>query len=485
MSSEESDFYACAMEKMKESGFYDSMQKVVEAELLRMLIHEKEQKNKAKLNDVDHLVRTKCGRLYFDVFCDFLLKYKLYNTTKALLAELGLNQESSLLGEKKYECYNLPDIFASESGMDLLNTISRGSASNDVRCSNSCNIRSQFVNSLFPSCPVKQGRNFDEIYSKLEGLGKIPPPSRSSANVPPEEQITVDESAPSTASSGRKGAVFSFPELKGKVQPAKGNANLAIDHLLKELSINEADSDTVEECGKASDDSIAKDLEFAKSIYSDNSDDQFTRRWVEYSIFYSMLIVLHSSMIKAILVFNNHGKPRLLKFYEAYPEETQQQIVRETFLLLSKRDDNVCNFLECGSLVGGSEYKLIYRHYATLYFVFCVDSSESELGILDLIQVFVETLDRCFENVCELDLIFHADKVHYILNEIVMGGMVLETNMNEILTRVNEQDKIEKQEGGIVTAPARAVTAMKNMNLSQQIKDIRLPELPSLSNFKF
>lgn len=26
-------------------------------------------------------------------------------------------------------------------------------------------------------------------------------------------------------------------------------------------------------------------------------------------------------------------------------------------------------------------------------------------------QVFVETLDKCFENVCELDLIFHVDKV--------------------------------------------------------------------------
>lgn len=38
-------------------------------------------------------------------------------------------------------------------------------------------------------------------------------------------------------------------------------------------------------------------------------------------------------------------------------------------------------------LIGGSDNKLIYRHYATLYFVFCVDSSESELGILDLIQV--------------------------------------------------------------------------------------------------
>jgi len=45
-------------------------------------------------------------------------------------------------------------------------------------------------------------------------------------------------------------------------------------------------------------------------------------------------------------------------------------------------------------LIGGSDYKLIYRHYATLYFVFCVDSSESELGILDLIQVALSLLFR-------------------------------------------------------------------------------------------
>ena len=41
-------------------------------------------------------------------------------------------------------------------------------------------------------------------------------------------------------------------------------------------------------------------------------------------------------------------------------------------------------------LIGGADFRLIYRHYATLYFVFCVDSSESELGILDLIQVSVK-----------------------------------------------------------------------------------------------
>ena len=40
-----------------------------------------------------------------------------------------------------------------------------------------------------------------------------------------------------------------------------------------------------------------------------------------------------------------------------------------------------------------------------------VDENESELGVLDLIQVLVETLDRFFKNVCELDVIFNSEQV--------------------------------------------------------------------------
>lgn len=86
----------------------------------------------------------------------------------------------------------------------------------------------------------------------------------------------------------------------------------------------------------------------------------------------------------------------------------------------------------------------IDRHYATLYFIFVVDSAESELGILDLIQVFVETLDRCFENVCELDLIFHPDVVINILDEIIQGGLVLETQISAIVESVKAARQLEK-----------------------------------------
>ncbi|RMB97083.1 hypothetical protein DUI87_26366 [Hirundo rustica rustica] len=75
----------------------------------------------------------------------------------------------------------------------------------------------------------------------------------------------------------------------------------------------------------------------------------------------------------------------------------------------------------------------------------------------------VETLDKCFENVCELDLIFHVDKVHNILAEMVMGGMVLETNMNEIVTQIDAQNKLEKSEN--LTFLCIIVKKQRSMNL--------------------
>ncbi|WWC98200.1 hypothetical protein V866_005091 [Kwoniella sp. B9012] len=164
-------------------------------------------------------------------------------------------------------------------------------------------------------------------------------------------------------------------------------------------------------------------------------------------------------MIHAVLIFNTHGKPRLSKFFTPLPPLVQQSLISQIFSLISDRPAGVCNFLDAPDLVfptpgstivekgkrkEGDDTRVIYRHYATLYFVFVVDGAESELGILDLIQVFVESLDRSFENVCELDLIFHFDEVHHVLSEIIQGGLVLETNINEISVCVQAASRNRK-----------------------------------------
>ena len=43
----------------------------------------------------------------------------------------------------------------------------------------------------------------------------------------------------------------------------------------------------------------------------------------------------------------------------------------------------------------GEGAKLVYRHYATLFFILVVDDQESELGILDLIQGAAVTTIAC------------------------------------------------------------------------------------------
>ncbi|KAI0322312.1 Adaptor protein complex sigma subunit [Amylostereum chailletii] len=156
-------------------------------------------------------------------------------------------------------------------------------------------------------------------------------------------------------------------------------------------------------------------------------------------------------MIHSVIIFNTSGVPRLTKFYSPI-YKSSQILVQRIYSLISTRSAGLCNFLDAPELEeflarsdDTERLRVVYRSYATLHFVFVVDSSESELGILDLIQVFVESLDRAFENVCELDLVFHFDEVHHILAEIIQGGLVLETNLEEIDNCVQQAAQARKQ----------------------------------------
>ncbi len=85
---------------------------------------------------------------------------------------------------------------------------------------------------------------------------------------------------------------------------------------------------------------------------------------------------------------------------------------------------------------------LTYRHYATLYFILISTATESPLALLDLIQVFVEALDRLFADVCELDLIFNFETLHAVLGEMIVGGVVVETGLDRIVRGVRAQGAV-------------------------------------------
>lgn len=60
--------------------------------------------------------------------------------------------------------------------------------------------------------------------------------------------------------------------------------------------------------------------------------------------------------------------------------------------------------------------------------------NDSELAYLEFIQLFVEVLDHYFGEVKELDLIFNFNMVYAILDEMIVGGEIMETSKQRILS---------------------------------------------------
>ncbi|XP_024393707.1 AP-4 complex subunit sigma [Physcomitrium patens] len=139
--------------------------------------------------------------------------------------------------------------------------------------------------------------------------------------------------------------------------------------------------------------------------------------------------------IRFVLLVNKQGQTRLAQYYEYLTIEERRALEGEIVRKCLARPDNQCSFVE------HRNYKVIYRRYASLFFLVGVDGEENELAILEFIHCVVETMDRYFGNVCELDIMFHLEKAHFMLEEMVMNGCVVETNKQNILHPIQLMDK--------------------------------------------
>ena len=66
---------------------------------------------------------------------------------------------------------------------------------------------------------------------------------------------------------------------------------------------------------------------------------------------------------------------------------------------------------------------------------------DSEQGYYSFIHSVVETFDKWFESVCELDIMFNIEKAHYILEEMIQNGDIIENNRSIILSPLHALDK--------------------------------------------
>jgi len=142
-------------------------------------------------------------------------------------------------------------------------------------------------------------------------------------------------------------------------------------------------------------------------------------------------------MIRFILLLNRQGKVRLSKWYVHYEEAEKLKLQTEIHRRIVTRDSKHTNFLEFRN------YKIIYRRYAGLYFALCIDINDNELVHLEIIHLFVEVLDQYFGNVCELDIVFNFHKVYGILDEMIIGGEIMETSKSIVMGALRSVEMLD------------------------------------------
>lgn len=144
--------------------------------------------------------------------------------------------------------------------------------------------------------------------------------------------------------------------------------------------------------------------------------------------------------IEFVILVNRQGETRLSHYARPLTLDSRAALESEAARKCMHRREGDCSFVE------HLHYKLIYRRYASLYFIVGVDNvprqntligydahQENDLAVMEFIQAVMECFDAYFESACELDLMYNSEKAHFILEEMLTSGRVGEMNAQNVL----------------------------------------------------
>jgi hypothetical protein len=144
--------------------------------------------------------------------------------------------------------------------------------------------------------------------------------------------------------------------------------------------------------------------------------------------------------MRFLLLLSKQGKVRLSKWYVSMNSKEKQALVRELSAVIPLRRGKMCNVIEY------KDMKIVYKRYASLFFIIGIEHDDNELITLDLIQRYVEIMDKAYGNVCELDIVFNFQLAYHVLDELIVAGQLCETSGVDVLNKVAAADAREEEE---------------------------------------
>uniref|UniRef100_A0A3Q4MJG8 Coatomer subunit zeta n=1 Tax=Neolamprologus brichardi TaxID=32507 RepID=A0A3Q4MJG8_NEOBR len=136
--------------------------------------------------------------------------------------------------------------------------------------------------------------------------------------------------------------------------------------------------------------------------------------------------------VKAVFILDNDGNRLLSKYYdpELYPSMKEQKTFERNVFNKTHKADNEIAFLEGMTIV--------YKSSIDLFFYVVGSAQENELMLMSVLNCLFDSLSHILrKNVERRCLLENMEGVFLVVDEIIDGGVILESDPQQVLQKVN------------------------------------------------
>ncbi|KAK3520304.1 hypothetical protein QTP70_020374, partial [Hemibagrus guttatus] len=136
--------------------------------------------------------------------------------------------------------------------------------------------------------------------------------------------------------------------------------------------------------------------------------------------------------VKAVFILDNDGNRLLSKYYdtELYPSIKEQKNFEKNVFNKTHKADNEIAFLEGMTIV--------YKSSIDLFFYVVGSAQENELMLMAVLNCLFESLNLILrKNVEKRCLLDNLDGAFLVVDEIIDGGVILESDPQQVVEKVN------------------------------------------------
>ncbi|CAL4156361.1 unnamed protein product, partial [Meganyctiphanes norvegica] len=143
-------------------------------------------------------------------------------------------------------------------------------------------------------------------------------------------------------------------------------------------------------------------------------------------------------MLHYLLIVSKEGHIHFSHYFTSV--ETNAQPVREAGAIAKclAADRESCHFME------DRKNTLIFRWFGPCLFIAAADQEENELMVYEFLNLYVNSLHRYFGKFSERHVLYNIDRLHMVLEEMVVDGEIVESSIRNILSPIQMLDNVAK-----------------------------------------